>query len=61
LDNLKPGEPFFVLRAQDKLSPGLIREWAVAAAQFGASAEKVREALATADAMEQWPVRKYPD
>lgn len=61
LSNVKPGEPIFVLRAQDKLAPELIRDWAIKAHINGASDDKVNEALATANAMEDWPVRKYPD
>lgn len=55
-------EPIFVLRAQDLLASQLVRDWAQRAAMFiGNDAPKVREAWALADAMDQWPTRKYPD
>lgn len=61
LDKLKPGEPFFVLRAQDKLAPDIIREWAIKAKSYGLPMDKYQEALDTASAMDQWTNRKYPD
>jgi hypothetical protein len=54
-------EPVFVLRAQDKLAPDLVREWAVRAAEHECSVAKVNEAFALADKMEAWPTRKFPD
>lgn len=55
-------EPVFVLRAQDKLAPALVRQWASKAEVFGqCPPEKIAEARALADAMEAWPARKYPD
>lgn len=61
LGKLKPGEPFFVLRAQDCLSPELIRLWARQAKEHDCPEEKIREALTTADEMEKWEPRKFPD
>lgn len=54
-------EPVFVLRGQDKLAPGLIRQWAAQAHALGMNYAKVGEALKLADQMEQWPTRKLPD
>lgn len=54
-------EPLFVLRAQDKLAPIVIRLWAELAAFNGAGLEKVHEAKRLAFEMEQWPNRKMPD
>lgn len=57
-------EPLFVLRAQDKLAPEVVREWAYRAHVSGAPIEKVREARHIADQMEEWQVenrRKVPD
>lgn len=65
-------EPIFVLRAQDLLAPGVVRHWAelYCITQHGSehlltagdcTDPKVREALALADKMEQWPTRKLPD
>lgn len=52
LKKLDPGEPFFVVRAQDVLSAELVREWAKRAEDLGTPAEKVEEARATAREME---------
>jgi hypothetical protein len=54
-------EPLFVLRAQDKLAPVVIRLWAELAAINGAGLEKIHEAKRLAFEMEQWPTRKMPD
>lgn len=61
LSKLNPGEIVFVLRAQDKLAPNLIRTWANRAKKHGASWRKVESALNIADEMERWPGRRYPD
>ena len=61
LDKVKPNEPIFVLRAQDKLAPRLVRLWAEMAADVECEHTKVAEAFTTADSMEQWPDRKFPD
>lgn len=61
LEKLHPGEPFFVLRAQDQLAPRTIRAWARDARQHGLPNEKYKEALQTANEMELWPNRKMPD
>lgn len=58
---IAPGEPVFVLRAQDILAPSIVRIWAHAAAVCRASDEKVASALDIAEAMEDWPTRKVPD
>ena len=54
-------EPVFVLRAQDKLAPGLIELWAEGAEGHRCAPEKVAEARALAARMRAWPNRKYPD
>lgn len=61
LDKLKPGEPFFVLRAQDRLSATLVRLWVEFASMHGCPAPKLNEAIDTAKEMDKWPVRKFPD
>lgn len=61
LDKLRPGEPFFVLRAQDKFAPLLVDLWAELAGEHGCPTDKVHEAFNTADQMRSWPIRKYPD
>jgi cob(I)alamin adenosyltransferase len=54
-------EPVFVLRAQDKLAPDLVRAWAREAERNGCPIDKCVEAMKLAEAMEAWPNRKYPD
>jgi hypothetical protein len=61
LANAQDDEPIFVLRAQDRLAPGLVRAWADQAERAGCAGEKINEARALAEAMERWPVRKLPD
>ena len=61
LDKVADNEPIFVLRAQDRLAPGLVRAWAMQAEAHGCAPDKLREAYELAEAMEQWPTRKYPD
>lgn len=66
------GEPVFVLRAQDKSSPALVRAWAEEFRQahinLGTSGHalasvisKHTHALEVANAMEQWANRKQAD
>lgn len=52
LAKVKPNEPIFVLRAQDKLASTLVRRWAVQAREQGCPEEKVQEAYDCANAME---------
>lgn len=47
-------EPIFVLRAQDVLAPGLVRDWAQQARREGAPPHKVDEARELASLMEVW-------
>lgn len=61
LDKVKPGETIFVLRAQDKLAPALVRRWAEEAVQHGCDPAKVLEAGDISRAMERWENRKFPD
>ncbi len=56
-----PNEPIFVLRGQDKLAPEVVREWVRLAEKVGCPPPKLNKARAVADAMDQWPVRKFPD
>ena len=51
---IRPGEPFFVLRAQDVLAPHLVFDWAYMLAKRGGNEEKVKEADACACAMLKW-------
>lgn len=56
-------EPIFVLRAQDKTAPAIIRKW-VKMQQIhnpNPSPAKLNSALALALEMESWHTRKYPD
>ena len=61
LERVRPGEPFFVLRAQDKLAPLLIELWADMARANGLPIKKYREAMSRASEMRQWRPRKFPD
>lgn len=54
-------EPVFVLRAQDKLAPALVRAWASLAHEHGCDVVKCQEAVELAEDMEDWPTRKFPD
>jgi len=54
LNKASDSEPVFVLRAQDALAPQVIRHWAYKALQMGTPLEKVREALNSAQQMEEW-------
>jgi len=65
-------EPLFVLRAQDKSAPSLVRKWAEQHRQhhlkigtmghaLARAIDKHTEAMATADAMENWPTKKQAD
>ena len=64
-DEAEPDEPVFVLRANDPLAAGVVREWAerfmtVKAAGVGVAGMELRDlrkhqqALKIADAMENW-------
>jgi hypothetical protein len=61
LRKLAPGEPYYIIRGQDKLGAGTIRFWANEAEKVGVSDDKVANARKVAHAMMQWPKRKMPD
>lgn len=61
LAKLKPGEPFFVLRAQDLSADFFVEAWAAAAERRGCDPAKVREAMQCAADMRGHAGRKYPD
>ena len=57
-------EPIFVLRAQDKLAPNVVRHWAREAHNYGTPITKVNEAFGLANMMESWQdqnFKKVPD
>ena len=54
-------EPVFVLRAQDRLAPAVVRTWIAIAQTHGVNVEKLMSARQIAWAMEKWPDRKIPD
>jgi hypothetical protein len=57
-----PDEPIFVLRAKDALADELVDKWADEAALFlGDDHPKVKEARACAQAMRDYPGRRYPN
>jgi hypothetical protein len=61
LARLAPDEPYFVLRAQDRLAPEQIEAWAIEAQLNGCGPGKVTEARRIAAAMRRWSKRKMPD
>lgn len=59
---LHSGEPFFVLRGQDRLAPQMIGEWIKAAELSGTPEHKLDLARQVQESMERWNGdRKYPD
>lgn len=67
LDNTKPGEPIFVLRAHDKIAPLAVYAWVREFNyrhehnQTEATKAKWEEAMLLAKSMERWPDRKVAD
>lgn len=61
LAKLKPGEPFFVLRGQDKLAVAAVRQWANDAEKAGIPQAKVENARKCAWAMQDYRPKKMPD
>lgn len=61
LKKLKPGEPFFVLRGQDKLAVAAVRHWANAAEAAGVPQAKVDNARKCGWAMQGHRPIKMPD
>ena len=62
LDKVADDEPIFVLRAQDKCAPQVVRYWASLATGYGnPSSDKIIEAHNVAEMMEKWTPRKWPD
>ncbi len=49
-----PDEPMFILLGRDRHAPTLVRVWALLRCREGEDEAKVAEALACADAMEDW-------
>jgi hypothetical protein len=58
---LAPGEPYFLIRAQDAVSGDTVRDWAARAGNAGAPAAIVEQALRQAEAIDAWPHKKVPD
>jgi hypothetical protein len=59
-------EPIFVLRGQDALAPALVREWArrfveTNPEESSSVVKKYRNAMACADEMERYPLRRPSD
>lgn len=54
-------EPLFILRAQDRTAPILVRQWAKMLRERDPKNPKIKEAEALADSMVRWPTRKLPD
>lgn len=56
-----PGEPTFVIRAQDAASGPALRAYAAIAEELGADPELVASARAHAQRMDEWRPKKLPD
>jgi len=59
-------EPIFILRAQDRIAPTAVYNWAKVAKQFDCPRAKTDEAMSCHDDMVTWQVRyhdkaKFPD
>ena len=59
LDKVRPGEPIFVLRAQDLTAPSIIRSW-LGRNLATLAPEKVQETRGLLQSMEEWQ-RAHPD
>lgn len=59
LNKVADDEPIFVLRAQDRSAPAMIRSW-VSWNYSTLDQKHIDEALACAEAMEEWPFRRNP-
>lgn len=62
LNKAENNEPIFVLRAQDRFAPILVRMWADMYAAFSAeyNEDKFYVAVELAEQMEEWPNRRFP-
>jgi len=67
LRKLRDGEPYFVLRAQDRCAPATVRDWVHRAKGAGSlPQEKAEQAMTVAVSMETWQrehstLAKFPD
>lgn len=62
LHKLKPGEPYFVLRAQDATASNIVRQWiAIQKRNRTCSPEKIADAERIASAMDEYPHSRKPD
>lgn len=59
--NAEPDEPMFVLLGRDEQAPFLVRQWAAAREQNGENPDKVAEARACADQMEEYSKKRRED
>lgn len=60
--NLIPkDEPVFLMRAQDQVAAGVVRQWAQANTNAGGDLRLSRLAMEHATKMEAWPVHKLAD
>jgi hypothetical protein len=59
--NVPDAEPLFVLRAQDKVAPGVVRFYASLYLRATGDESGYKGIISQAEAMEAWPVKKLPD
>lgn len=61
LKNLLPGEPFFLLRAQDRISKVVVQVWISIAEYLGVAERKIEGAREIYKKMKKWPGQRNPD
>jgi hypothetical protein len=54
----EPDEPMFVLLVRDPIAPPLVRQWAERRRLTHGHSAKVKEAIACANAMEEWRAKR---
>lgn len=59
--NVPAAEPLFVLRAQDKIAPGVVRFYASQYLRATGDEKGHKSIMEQAEAMEKWPTKKLPD
>lgn len=61
LNRLLPGEPFFLLRAQDRISKVVVKMWISIAEWLGVAKAKIDGAKEIYKSMKKWPGQRNPD
>lgn len=61
LDELDPGEPYFVLRGRDMIAFPLVAVWIQWALRAGVNRDKLDSATRVFEAMRDYPAKRMPD